>query len=141
MSEEIAAEEAAPGLAALGLGGLASLRHLLGDSLQLLGLEARLAGLSLAGIIAAALAVAFSLMATWLLLQGALVLALIRLGLDALMLLLVFTALNAAASLGLLAIIRRLSRNLMFQATRQAVTTNLPQAFEEVPGEQASPQA
>lgn len=119
-SEEVPAEEA-PGLTENALGGLSALRHLIGDTFGLLGLEARLAGLSLAGIMLSALAAAFSLMATWLLLQAALAVGLMRLGADALLLLSAFTVLNAAAGLGLLALIRRLSRNLTFKATGRAI--------------------
>lgn len=104
------------------LGVLSALRRLFGGYFRLLGLEARLAGLSLAGIIAAAVVAAFCLIAAWLLLQALALLALMRLDIGILWLLGAFSALNVIASAGLFVLIRRLGRNLMFTATGRALS-------------------
>ncbi|GEM_PF-2981723 len=95
--------------------------QLVGELLRLLALESRLAGLSLAGILFAALAAAFGVMTAWLLLQAALTVGLTRLGADPLLVLLALTALNALIVAFLLLLIRRLSRNLLFRASIDAL--------------------
>lgn len=113
--------DAEPPLTALALGTLSNLRELVADTLGLAALEARLAGISLGGIVVAALGAAFAVMAFWLLLQAGLIVGFMRLGADLLWLLAGFTVLNGLTAVALLLSIRRLSRNLMFRATTQAL--------------------
>lgn len=122
---------AEPGWAELALSTGARLRDLVADSLSLLGLEFRRAGLSLAGIVVAALGAAFAVMAFWLLLQALLIVGLGRLGIDVLWLLLAFTLLNAALALLLLFSIGRMSRNLTFRATAQALRARSSDALAQ----------
>jgi hypothetical protein len=110
-----------PGLSALALGTLALLRQLVADVLGLVALETRLAGLSLGGIVLSALAAAFAVMAFWLMLQAGLIVAISRTGIDVLWLLAGFTLLNGLTAVVLLLFIRRLSRNLTFRATAEAL--------------------
>ncbi|HEX5515691.1 MAG TPA: hypothetical protein VFY81_14930 [Gammaproteobacteria bacterium] len=97
------------------------MRKLIGDLLGLAALEARLATLSLIGIVATALAAAFAIMAFWLLLQAALLVGFLRLGADLLWLLIGFTVFNGLTVMLCLFFIRRLSGNLTFRATTAAL--------------------
>ncbi len=100
---------------------LSSTRQLAADLLELFGLEARLAGLSAGKILAFAVVAAFTLIAAWLFIQGALIVWLHQLGLNLGLALLLFALLNIAAT-GLLAWLAvRDSRNLTFAATRRAL--------------------
>lgn len=110
-------EPAAPSLAQLALATFTELRQLIGGSLSLAALEARLAALSLIGIVATALAAVLAIMAFWLTLQATLVAALWRLGVDLLWALAGFTLLNALLVALCLLYMRRLSGNLKFSAT------------------------
>ena len=111
-------------LAALGAhahGAAGALVQLAADLLRLIALETRLAGLSLAGILFAAMAASFSVMALWLLLQALVAVGLTRLGADMLLVLLGLIGVNGLISVALLLFIRRLSGNLLFRATGRAL--------------------
>jgi hypothetical protein len=110
-----------PTLATLASGTAALVRELATDTLGLAALEVRLAAISLAGMVAAALAAAFAVMAFWLLLQAGLMVAFARMGADVLWLLVAFTVFNGLTALLLLLSIRRLSRHLTFKATAEAL--------------------
>lgn len=114
-------EQDSPGLAAHALGALAAVRDLVHDAAGLAALEARLAGVSLAGVLFSALTAAFTVMSVWILLQAVAAVLLVQAGVAVLATLLGLLALNALATLLLLIAIRRLSRNLMFHATREAL--------------------
>ena len=116
-----ASQDTAPSLAQLAGSTFAQLHKLIGNTLGLAALEARLAALSLIGIVAAALAAAFALMTFWLILQATLIVAITRLGVDLLWVLAGFTVLNGALIALCLAYIRRLSDNLKFKATATAL--------------------
>lgn len=129
-------QERAPALLQLAASTFEQLRSLIGNSLGLAALEARLAALSLIGIVAAALAAAFALLAFWLTLQATLVLAFTRLGADPLWLMAGFTVLNALAMVLCLLFIRRLGSNLKFKATTAALRGSGMHATPE-PGNQS----
>lgn len=133
VSEAAGAERAdtEPPLTALAVGSIAHLRQLVADTLGLAALEARLAGISLGGIVVAAMGAAFAVMAFWLLLQAGLIVGFMRLGADLLWLLAGFTVLNGLTAIALLLSIRRLSRNLMFSATAQALRKESAHAASE----------
>lgn len=114
-------QQSGPTLLQLAASTFSQLRGLIGDTLGLAALEARLAALSLFGIVAAAVAAAFALLAFWLTLQATLVLAFMRLGADPLWLMAGFTLLNGLAIALCLMFIRRLSGNLKFKATAAAI--------------------
>lgn len=115
------ADDQQPGLLEHALGAAQAARLLVADAFGLIGLEARLAGLSLAGIVVAAIAAAFALMAFWLLGQAALVVALTALDLPPALMLLALAVFNLLLAALLLVVIRRLSRNLMFKATGETL--------------------
>jgi hypothetical protein len=129
-----AAAPAEPPLSTQALNTLAILRDLVGNTAGLAALEARLAALSLAGIVATALAAGFAVMAFWLLLQAALIVGFMRLGADLLWLLAGFTLLNAASVVLCLYLIRRLGGNLTFRATAAALRGRAMDATAETPG-------
>lgn len=118
---EPASQSADPTLGTLALGTISLVRKLIGDLLSLAALEARLAALSLIGIVAAALATAFAVMAFWLMLQATLLVGFLRLGADLLWLLAGFTVFNGLAVMLCLFFIRRLGGNLTFRATAAAL--------------------
>ncbi|SRR5690554_5072950 len=99
---------------ALGVG----LYRLWSQGLPVLALEARQAGRSVGGIVFAACVAAMLFTATWLLAQASAAFALVASGRPLLPILLVLTVLNALCGLGMLQVIRHLSRNLEFPATR-----------------------
>jgi hypothetical protein len=112
---------AAPPPLALASNIAAQARDLLANTFGLAALELRLAALSLGGILAAALAAAFALIAFWLMLQAALIVALSRQGIDLVWLLAGFTVLNGLAVVALLLFAWRLSGNLVFRNTAAAL--------------------
>lgn len=111
----------APKPVELALTVAAQVRKLLANTFGLAALELRLAALSLGGILAAAMAAAFALMAFWLMLQALLTVALLRLGIDLIWLLAGFTVLNGLTIVVLLLFAWRLSGNLVFQNTAAAL--------------------
>lgn len=119
------ASNAAPKSAALASGLAAQIGSLLANTAGLAALELRLAALSLGGILAAALAAVFALMAFWLMLQATLIVVLWRMGLELPWLLLGFTIANGLAVLLLLLLAKRLSRHLLFRNTAAALTGSL----------------
>lgn len=106
---------------ALALSIATQVRNLLINTFGLAALELRLAALSLGGILAAALAAAFTLVVFWLMLQAILIVALSRLGIDLIWLLAGFTLLNGLAIVLLLLFAWRLSGNLIFRHTVAAI--------------------
>ncbi len=89
------------------------------DGLTLAALEARRAGVGLAVMVALGVAAGLLLVTVWLLLAAAAVLGLDRAGVPAPLALLAVAALNLAGA-GLLAfVVVRLSRRLLFSATRR----------------------
>lgn len=111
----------APKPVELALTVAAQVRKLLANTFGLAALELRLAALSLGGILAAAMAAAFALMAFWLMLQALLTVALLRLGIDLIWLLAGFTVLNGLTIVVLLLFAWRLSGNLVFRNTAAAL--------------------
>lgn len=100
---------------------LGSGRRMAADLLGLVGLEARLAGISAARLLGMGVAAGFALMAAWLLLQAALIVWLNQLGLNLGLAFLLFALLNGALTGYLIYQGLRLSRNLSFAATRRAL--------------------
>ncbi|MDX1654137.1 MAG: hypothetical protein R3310_02870 [Candidatus Competibacteraceae bacterium] len=96
-----------------------TLLGLMTDALQLLAAEARLAGLSLAAMVAAGIALAAVGTGSWLAVVAALAVWLVRLGLAWEVALLLVAVLNLAMALILLKTMAVLSRNLTFRATRR----------------------
>ncbi|HUF21429.1 MAG TPA: hypothetical protein VMP00_11855 [Burkholderiales bacterium] len=112
--------------AASGLLGDASalwheLRGALHDQLQLAVLEAKLAGTSLATMVAAGVMVALLLVTAWLGLVGAGVLWLIGMGVAASIAMLMVVAASVVFALALCYLIRRQSRHLQFPATLRSL--------------------
>jgi hypothetical protein len=100
-------------------GVLAALGAVVRDGLTLAALEARRAGVGLAVMVALGVAAGLLLVTVWLLLAAAAVLGLDRVGVPASLALLAVAALNLAGA-GLLAfVVVRLSRRLLFSATRR----------------------
>lgn len=127
-SHEAAAE---PGLTEQLGDTLASTRQLAAELFELFGLEARLAGLSAAKILGLAIAAAFTVIAAWLFLQGALVVWLSQLGLNLGLALLLFAVLNIAVTALLAWLVIRSSRNLTFAATRRALKKEAVETDEQ----------
>ncbi len=100
---------------------VAAARRFAGDLVELFGLEARLAGLSAAKVLALALVAAFTIIAAWLFLQGALIAWIHQLGLNLGLAFLLFSAINIAATAGLGYAAVRSSRSMTFAATRQVL--------------------
>lgn len=98
---------------------LGAVLALTGDTVRLAALEMRLAVLSLSGMLVLAVAGALLLVTAWLLLAGALAVWLVRLGLAWEAALLGAALLNVLLCLPLFWLIGRLSRNLLFAATRR----------------------
>ncbi len=117
---------AAPSLSAAVLGLVRSLAGVLGAALHLAALETRLAGLSLAAMLALAVAGALLLATAWLLTVAAVAVFLVRLGLAWELALLLAAGLNVALALPMITAIRRLSRNLLFSATRGQLHPEAP---------------
>ena len=88
----------------------------------LAALEARLAGLSAAAILGLGLAVGLLFITAWLLLMAGFVLWLVSLGVGWGLALLCIALINVLAGAGLVVFIIKLSRNLLFQATRRQMT-------------------
>ncbi len=100
-------------------GVLAAIGTVVRDGLTLAALEARRAGVGLAVMVALGVAAGLLLVTVWLLLVAAAVLGLGRAGVPAPLALLAVAALNLAMA-GLLAfVVVRLSRRLLFNATRR----------------------
>lgn len=112
--------------AASGVMGTASalwheLSGALHDQLQLALLEAKLAGTSLATMVAAGVMAALLLVTAWLGLVGAGVLWLIGMGVAASIAMLIAAAANVVFALALYYLIRRQSRHLQFPATLRSL--------------------
>ncbi len=100
-------------------GVLAAFGAVIRDGLTLAALEARRAGVGLAVMVALGVAAGLLLVTVWLLLAAAAALELGRAGVSAPLALLAVAALNLAGA-GLLAfVVVRLSRRLLFSATRR----------------------
>ncbi len=100
-------------------GVLAAFGAVVRDGLTLAALEARRAGVGLAVMVALGVAAGLLLVTVWLLLAAAAVLGLDHAGVPAPLALLAVAALNLAGA-GLLAfVVVRLSRRLLFSATRR----------------------
>lgn len=110
-----------PDLKAALSGSLAALRYYLADLLGLAALEAQLAGLSLAAVFALALGLAFLLMAAWILLQAAAVVALGRADVPVDLTLLILAVANVGLGVLCLRWIRRSLQNMRFRALRAAL--------------------
>jgi hypothetical protein len=134
-------ELAQPGLADQLSATLANTRRAAAELLGLFGLEARPAGLSAAKILALAVAAAFTVIAAWLFVQGALIVWLHQLGLNLGLAFLLFGILNLAvtALLGWMAL--RASRNMTFAATRRALKKEAEEADEHLETEHRPPGA
>lgn len=114
----------------LALNIVAQARDLMANLFGLAVLEARLAALSLGGILAAAMAATFVFIAFWLMLQALLIVILSRQGIDLIWLLIGFTLLNGLAVIALLLFAWRLSGNLVFRNTAVALRGNSPHGTE-----------
>lgn len=101
------------------LGAFASAREAVARFLELLRLEARLAGRSLLWMLALVLFAALCFITTWLGVSTALVIAVMWAGYGVLVAVGIVTALNLVAAFGLIMVCVRLSRNLRFTATRR----------------------
>lgn len=97
----------------------ASAREAVARFLELLRLEARLAGRSLLWMLALVLFAGLCFITTWLGISVALVIAIMWAGYGVLVAVSIMTALNLVAAFGLIMVCARLSRNLRFTATRR----------------------
>lgn len=122
-----AAEPAAPrtgseaSLLGLASTGARSLRDYAAAVMEMVALESRLAGLTLAFIAGLAFAAVVLALSSWGLLVAAGVRGLMALGLSTGAALLVAAAVNAIVAAGLIPVIMRLARRLTFRATRRAL--------------------
>ncbi len=111
-----------PNLVAVAGQLLQALRSTVDQTLRLIAQEARLAAVSLAGIIVFGVFAGIAVVAAWLLIAGAGVVWTVQAGLDWVPALLLFALIN----FGLAALawfgIRSLSKNLLFRASRRCVT-------------------
>lgn len=103
-----------------------TLLGLITETAHLAALEARLAGLSLAVMVAAGIALGITGVSVWLALVAAGAVLLVRLGLAWEAALLLVALFNLALALGLLKAIVVLSRNLTFRATRRQLLPGSP---------------
>ncbi len=106
-------------LAGVGRSALAELS----GTVELLATEGRLAALSLAAMLALALAAVAFILATWLALAGALTVWLISLGYPATIVLLGVAVANLLLVWLAIILIRALSRNLLFRRSRHRLET------------------
>lgn len=106
-------------------------RRVAADFVELVGLDARLAGISAAKLLGYALLAAFMLVTAWLMLLGALITWLNMLGLNLGLAFLLFACVNivVAAGIGYLAL--RCSHDLTFASTRRALTGNADHEHSE----------
>lgn len=116
-ADEPQAEE--PSLSASASALKAALAEVVDTSLRLLALESRLAGLSLSAMVMLALGVALLLASSWLFFMAALAVWLVSMGLSWTVVLVGVGVSNLLLSLPLFYLIERLSRNLLFPATRR----------------------
>jgi uncharacterized membrane protein YqjE len=103
------------------------LRGVAEDRVRLAALETRVAGESLARMVAAGVLAALLAVTAWLAIVGAIVLALIRAGMPAIGALLLAAAASIGGAVGLYFFIKGLSRNLTFPATVDALRRRDPE--------------
>jgi len=94
--------------------------------LNLASLEARRAGLALMWMIAWIIIAAICIVTAWLGLMIALAMWSVSLGLPPILAVIIFTVLNLLAAAGLIYISLKLSRDLLFSATRRQIAGQLP---------------
>jgi hypothetical protein len=122
-AEQAAAPRTGSAASLLGLAstGVRSLRDYSSAVLEMVALESRLAGVTLAVIAGLALAVGVLGLTTWGLLIAAGVRGLMALGIGTSAALLIAAGANAVVAVALLFLIPRLSQRLTFRATRRAL--------------------
>ena len=120
-AEDVKGAAAETSLFRKGAGLLRILRSISDDLFTLVTLEARLAGLSIAMILGLGLAAGLLFLTAWLLLMAGLALWLVHVGLGWGGALLCIALINAMTGAGLVVLIIKLSRNLLFEATRRQV--------------------
>jgi len=116
----------ATGLAADLSGAIAGARGLLSNFLDLFSLEARRAGLALALMVACGATGAVLFVAAWLALMAALALRAVELGFSWEAAIAAVACANLAAAGGLLWLCCRISRSLLFSATRRQLRSDQP---------------
>lgn len=106
-----------------------ALRGVAHDRVELAALETRIAGESLARMVAAGILIGLLLLSAWLAILGAAVVGLIAAGMHPAWALLLAALLNLTGAAGLYFLVRKLARNLAFPGTVRSLRNERPGAI------------